>query len=124
MESIQEEIVKSLDGESVDLFPYLPYLLQDLWDIGTSPKTVLKLIKSYNIIKTPGSKVLDLGCGKGAVSINIAKEAEIACKEAKVLVVTHGFLMRYIKKELIHNGFVGKEFIKAKHGEIYVFQRK
>lgn len=42
---------------------------------------------------------------------------------SNVLIVTHGFLMRYIKKELINRGFKGENFKKAQNGKIYIFQK-
>jgi cyclopropane fatty-acyl-phospholipid synthase-like methyltransferase len=72
MKNLNESVVESLDGFQTELLPYLPYLLQDLWEIGADPKTMLSLIKQY--IRLDKLKILDLGCGKGAVSIKIAQE--------------------------------------------------
>jgi len=66
--------VRSLDGEDNALYPYLPYLLQDLWEIGSSADVVLDLIRRQNLHQRPDTHVLDLGCGKGAVSIPMARE--------------------------------------------------
>jgi len=76
MNDLKSSIVKSLDGgANTELFPYLVYLLQDLQEFGTDPLLAGKMI-SKNIAKQP-LKVLDLGCGKGAVSIHLAKT--LAC---------------------------------------------
>lgn len=77
MEKLKEDIAKSLDAKTIELIDYLPYLLQDLWGMGTNPDSVLELIKKHNIFESINAKVLDLGCGKGAVSIAIAKESGI-----------------------------------------------
>jgi cyclopropane fatty-acyl-phospholipid synthase-like methyltransferase len=77
MSMLDEKIAKSLTAESVELIPYIPYLLQDLWELGSSPKDMLGLLKK-NIAVTKETKVLDLACGKGAVSVYIAKE--LGCK--------------------------------------------
>lgn len=50
----------------------MPYLSQDLWELGSSPTDIIKLIKN-NINISSDTYVLDLASGKGAVSINIAK---------------------------------------------------
>lgn len=42
--------------------------------------------------------------------------------DAEVLVVSHGFIMSLIRKELLSNGFRGEKFIKAKHGRLYVYE--
>ncbi|KYC45034.1 MAG: bifunctional 3-demethylubiquinone-9 3-methyltransferase/ 2-octaprenyl-6-hydroxy phenol methylase [Candidatus Methanofastidiosum methylothiophilum] len=73
MDLTKEDITKSL-GVDLELIEYLPYLLQDLWDMGTNPDTVLALINKYSILNSINAKVLDLGCGKGAVSIKIAQK--------------------------------------------------
>lgn len=72
MKDLKNSIVESLDGgANPELFPYLAYLLQDLHEIGTDQVLAEKMIRRH-ILK--GSlAVLDLGCGKGAVSIHLAK---------------------------------------------------
>ena len=74
MKQAKEDIAKSLDVNNLDLLEYIPYLLKDLFDMGSNPNSVLEVIKKYNILKSTDAKVLDLGCGKGAVSIRIANE--------------------------------------------------
>lgn len=72
MKDLITSIIESLDGDAnLELYPFLPYLLQDLTEIGTDPLLVEKLIRT-NIGSEP-LKVLDLGCGKGAVSVHLAK---------------------------------------------------
>jgi cyclopropane fatty-acyl-phospholipid synthase-like methyltransferase len=74
---LEESIITAMDGKNIDLVKYLPYILLDFWEIGTSPEEIIKIIKKY---KTNYSSlnVLDLGSGKGAVSIKIA--SELGCK--------------------------------------------
>lgn len=71
--TVEEKLAKSLTAESVELIPYLPYLLQDLWELGSSPKDIVELITKH-ITVSRETRVLDLACGKGAVSVNLAKE--------------------------------------------------
>ncbi|HNT04445.1 MAG TPA: class I SAM-dependent methyltransferase, partial [Bacillota bacterium] len=73
MGEVEEKLAKSLTGETTELIPYLPYLLQDLWELGSDPKEIIKLIRK-NIRKVKDLKILDLACGKGAVSVKLAKE--------------------------------------------------
>ena len=73
MKDLKTSIVESLDGgANPELFPFLPYLLQDLTEIGTDPVLVEKMIRTH--IGSKPLKVLDLGCGKGAVSVHLARE--------------------------------------------------
>lgn len=74
MDDLKQSIIRSLDGTDDALYEHLPYLLQDLWEIGSSPDVIIDLIKNNGINKGQDLKVLDLGCGKGAVSVRLAKE--------------------------------------------------
>ncbi|MBT3362812.1 MAG: methyltransferase domain-containing protein [Chloroflexi bacterium] len=67
-----------MDGTDVALFPYLPYILQDTWEIGTSPSIVIDLMRKH-VGNHANLKVLDLGCGKGAVSVKVAKAFGCHC---------------------------------------------
>ncbi len=79
-----EKLAKSLTAESVELIPYLSYLLQDLWELGSSPKKMIRMIKEY--IDAPEKlNVLDLACGKGAVSVNVAKVVGCSVKGIDIL---------------------------------------
>lgn len=44
--------------------------------------------------------------------------------KASTLIVTHGFLMTLIQKELKAKGFVGDSFKRAKHGKVYLIESK
>ncbi len=78
MKSLEESVITAMDGTDVALFPFIPYILQDLWEIGSSPKVIIELVKKHMQDYT-GLKVLDLGCGKGAVSIKLANELKCKC---------------------------------------------
>lgn len=69
---LEEQVAASLDGVPA-LLPYLPELLADLWEIGGSREIVAELLRPLNL--PPRSTwLLDLGCGKGAIAIHLAKE--------------------------------------------------
>ncbi|HPF44855.1 MAG TPA: class I SAM-dependent methyltransferase [Syntrophomonadaceae bacterium] len=69
----EEKLAQSLTGKSItEIIPFLSYLLQDLWELGAIPGDIVQLI-AFHQINTKNLKVLDLGCGKGAVSIELAK---------------------------------------------------
>ncbi len=69
-EKSQRSIADSLESDA-KLLPYLPYLIQDLWAMGSSVEQIIESIAELNLPKRT-TKILDLGCGKGAVSISIA----------------------------------------------------
>jgi SAM-dependent methyltransferase len=72
MNSLEESVTGSLDGTDAGILKFLPYLLRDLREIGSDPETMARLIRDHN--GKDILKVLDLGCGKGAVSVKIAME--------------------------------------------------
>lgn len=108
---------KSLET-TPDFLPSLPELLIDLWAMGCSLDQIVEMVKRLNL--PPGrTKVLDIGCGKGAVSITLAHKfgfqatgidaskpfLEIAKQKAKELKVSRlchfefGDIREYTKKE-------------------------
>lgn len=78
MKTLEKSVVTSMDGSDSQLFPFLSCILQDLWEIGASPDVIIKLIHKHTSNHS-NLKVLDLGCGKGAVSIKLAKEFNCSC---------------------------------------------
>ncbi|MFA6670797.1 MAG: class I SAM-dependent methyltransferase [Bacillota bacterium] len=76
MESLEVKVLKSLDGEDIELYGFIPCLLQDLWEIGSSPEVIIGMVKRH--MGKSSIRVLDLGCGKGAVSVKLAKS--VGCK--------------------------------------------
>jgi ubiquinone/menaquinone biosynthesis C-methylase UbiE len=78
MRTLEESVVVAMDGTDKELFPFLPYILQDVWEIGADPDSIIKLIKKhcYNLNEL---KVLDLGCGKGAVSVKVSQACDCFC---------------------------------------------
>lgn len=69
-DSSQKSVADSLETDE-HLLPHMPYLLQDLWAMGCSVNQVLDLIGTLKLTGEP-VKVLDLGCGKGALSVQMA----------------------------------------------------
>jgi SAM-dependent methyltransferase len=67
-----QQIAAALDA-TPELVPYLPGLLADLWDLGSSPGLFSDWLSEVDL-PAHGTRVLDLGCGKGAVSLALARD--------------------------------------------------
>ncbi|MBD3315988.1 MAG: methyltransferase domain-containing protein [Chitinivibrionales bacterium] len=78
MLSVEESAVLALDGTDKELFPHLPYILQDLWEIGSDLDAIIKAVRKHNV-NPFALQLLDLGCGKGAVSIRVAEALGCKC---------------------------------------------
>lgn len=78
MKTLEECVVTAMDGSDKGLYPFLPYILQDIWEIGADPDAIIKLIRKHSS-NYSNLKILDLGCGKGAVSVKVSKEFGCAC---------------------------------------------
>lgn len=75
----EEKLAASLTAETTELLPFLPYLLQDFWELGSDPMVIAELIKEQ-VDLSENTKVLDLACGKGAVSVKIAQKLRVKVK--------------------------------------------
>ena len=79
MKTIEESIATAMDyGQNVEIVPFLPYVLQDFWTLGTPPEIVINLIQRH-CENCASLNILDLGCGKGAVSVKLAKVFKCNC---------------------------------------------
>ncbi|MCK6562100.1 class I SAM-dependent methyltransferase [candidate division KSB1 bacterium] len=56
-----------------ELLPYLPELFADLWAIGSAPEIIVAWLRRLGL-PPRSTRAIDLGCGKGAVAITLAKE--------------------------------------------------
>jgi SAM-dependent methyltransferase len=75
----EERLAGSLTAETTELLPFLPYLLQDFWELGSDPGVMAGLIGRHAGL-SENARVLDLACGKGAISVNIARELRVRVK--------------------------------------------
>ena len=76
----EEKLAGSLTTEgTTELLPFLPYLLQDFWELGSDPDLMVKLISKYVSI-SDRTRILDLACGKGAVSVKAAQKLQVKVK--------------------------------------------
>ena len=69
---VADRLARSLTAETAELIPYIPYLLQDLWELGSDPEVIVTLVGRH--IEHPSqARFLDLACGKGAVAVRLAR---------------------------------------------------
>ncbi len=78
IESMKQSVVKAMDGTDTQIFPFLSFILQDLWEIGSDPEEIIGLIKKH-ASDYRSLRVLDLGCGKGAVPVKVASALGCHC---------------------------------------------
>lgn len=48
----------------------------------------------------------------------------LAGEHKKILIVSHGFVMMFLKEELTKRGFTGERFRYPRNGKLYTFRRK
>ncbi|HDR52606.1 MAG TPA: class I SAM-dependent methyltransferase [Mariniphaga anaerophila] len=77
--TLEESVMASLDCSDAAILPWLPFILQDFWEMGSDSDTIIHLIKKHLKSNPAKSKVLDLGCGKGAISVKTAKKLGCSC---------------------------------------------
>jgi len=68
--NVNNAFQKSLDIQDDRITPFIPFLLQDLWFLGCNYSVIPELIKHIKPDKE--SRIIDLGCGKGATIIELA----------------------------------------------------
>ena len=112
-----QSITDSLEAEK-SILPHMPFLLQDLWALGASVDHIVEAVETLDLPAGP-TRVLDLGCGKGAVLIGLASRfgfhgvgidamepfLEDARKKAEEYEVSH--LCEFRKQDM--NDFVSQE---------------
>jgi SAM-dependent methyltransferase len=70
MHSEDEMVAYALEAHT-SLLPYLPELLMDLQELGSDAEAVVRALDGLGLDNS--STVVDLGCGKGAVAVEIAE---------------------------------------------------
>ena len=71
MRTEQEMVAYALEIEPA-LLSYVPELLADLDELGSDAELIVEVLRHFDLPES--SRVIDLGCGKGAVSVEIADE--------------------------------------------------
>jgi len=78
LDPLTESVARAMDGSDSRIVPFLPYILQDSWELGTDPGIVTGLVRRHARDHSR-LRVADLGCGKGAVSVRLAEELGCRC---------------------------------------------
>jgi cyclopropane fatty-acyl-phospholipid synthase-like methyltransferase len=73
MDIVEKTKLAAAFGAPPEILPYIPELLADLWSLGIPPGAVVNLVRPLNF-QPDSTRVLDLGCGKGAIAITLAHE--------------------------------------------------
>ena len=77
MSDLIEKDFANLFGVPPELVPHIPELLGDLWSLGIPTEVIVDIFRPLGL---PGrsTRILDLGCGKGAVAIELARELDFS----------------------------------------------
>jgi len=67
---VYKSVADSLEMDT-GMLPFVPELLKGMWALGCSPELAVKLLRPLGL-DPARTEVLDLGCGKGAVSVTVA----------------------------------------------------
>lgn len=73
MKETDSYFLESLDLIDAKVEKHIPYILKDLWELGSMPEYVIDLVTNFTDV-TKIKKVVDFGCGKGAVLTQLAKK--------------------------------------------------
>jgi SAM-dependent methyltransferase len=73
MDSDAERQIAAAFGIAPVLVAVLPELLADVWALGSWPQKAVDLLRESTTLPA-GASVVDLGCGKGAVAIPMARD--------------------------------------------------
>jgi 2-polyprenyl-3-methyl-5-hydroxy-6-metoxy-1,4-benzoquinol methylase len=134
-EKTKQSVSDSLETSQI-LLPYMSYLLQDLWALGSSERDILQSVGSLDL--KDKATVLDLGCGKGAITVQLAAKygytvtgidampefLEDARRKAEAYHVSH--LCNFMEQDILKYITTAHDFnlvILASLGGIYGFAR-
>jgi len=69
----ENDFLNSIDANNKDVVSFVPYLLQDLWALGSVPEIMVELFRKHQLVKDKKTKIVDFPCGKGAVITKLAQ---------------------------------------------------
>ena len=71
-EDLEKSVADSLEM-TTGMLPFVPQLLEGMWALGCSPELAVEMLRPLGLHPAE-TRVLDLGCGKGAMAVTLAKE--------------------------------------------------
>jgi len=74
MRSEDEMVAYALETHP-ELLPYVPELLADLGELGGDARAITRVLDELNLAAS--ASVVDLGCGKGAVAVDVAESLNL-----------------------------------------------
>ena len=75
----EQNLAASMTSDTPDIIPFLPYLLQDFCELGSSPDDMVGLL-SEHVAASERNTALDLGCGKGVIAVALARRLGMRVK--------------------------------------------
>ena len=75
---IDDENLARFFNVDPEILPYLSELLADIRVLGSWPEDIIEILRSLELPQS--TKVLDLGCGKGAVTLPVAREMRFSIR--------------------------------------------
>ncbi len=116
-EQTEQSIADSLEANK-RILPYMPYLFQDMWALGCALQPIIDAAAITGLHEK--SKVLDLGCGKGAAAVQLAARfgcnvlgidaSEPFLKDARTKASEHkvSHLCEFVQEDIL-------EYVKTNH---------
>ena len=74
-EDLEKQVATSLDA-TPEMLPFLAELLADCWELGSDTRTIIRMLSPLQLSRQ--ARLLNLGCGKGALAITCA--VELGCR--------------------------------------------
>jgi len=95
---------KLADAQNIteDVLPYYDELLADIWALGSFPDKIVEMLKPLNLPPNE-SRILDLGCGKGAAAISVAKKLNLKVDGYDIFKPFLDFAIKKAESENISN---------------------
>jgi SAM-dependent methyltransferase len=106
----EEEMVAYALETTPSLLPYIPELLEDIEELGSDAELIARVVGNLEL--PAKASVIDLGCGKGAVSVELAEE----CGHSVLGIELFEPFLRSCRELAVQRGV--SELCTFRHGDI------